>query len=87
MSNNRKMDRKYAKSIDIRGEMCPMTFVYTKLALEGLEKGDILEVILDFPAAIKNVPDSCKRQNLADLIEIQELNSKNKEWILILRRL
>lgn len=75
------------KKIDIKGYTCPMTFVYTKLALEELKKGDILKVELDFPPAIKNVPENCKRQNLADLIEIREINKSTETYELILRRL
>lgn len=75
------------KQIDIRGKVCPMTFVYTKLALEELNKGNILEVLLDFPAALENIPKSCKRQNLAEVLEIKEINAANNEWILKLKKL
>jgi tRNA 2-thiouridine synthesizing protein A len=73
--------------LDIQGEVCPMTFVYTKLALEEIKKGDILEVKLDFPSALKNIPDSCKRQNLAEVINIKKLKSDKKTWVLILKKL
>ncbi|GAH25483.1 unnamed protein product, partial [marine sediment metagenome] len=58
-----------------------------KLALEKLAKGKILEVHLDFPAALKNIPESCKRQSIADLLEIREHHSDKPEWILILKKL
>ena len=76
-----------SKQIDIRGKVCPLTFVYTKLALEELEKGTFLEVYLDFPAALKNVPESCKRQGIAELLEIKEFQSEKPEWIMILKKL
>jgi TusA-related sulfurtransferase len=47
----------------------------------------ILEVHLDFPAALKNIPESCKRQNIAELLEIREHHSDKPEWILILKKL
>ena len=75
------------KKLDICGKVCPMTFIYTKLALEEMETNEILEVLLDFPAAIKNVPDSCKRQDLAELIEVKEIDSNNKKWKLLFRKL
>ncbi|MFX0035826.1 MAG: sulfurtransferase TusA family protein [Candidatus Hermodarchaeota archaeon] len=75
------------KRIDIKGQMCPMTFVYTKLALEELSKGDILEVELDFLHAIKNIPENCKRQNLADLLEVKEINPDRDIWLLKLKKL
>ena len=73
--------------LDIRGKICPMTFVYTKLQLEKMNAGEVLEVTLDFPAAVKNVPDSCKRQNLGVLIEISETDKKKREWILKIKKI
>lgn len=75
------------KKLDICGKVCPMTFIYTKLALEEMETNEILEVLLDFPAAIENVPDSCKRQDLAELIEVKEIDSNKKTWKLLFRKL
>ncbi len=64
-----------------------MTFIYTKLALEEMDSNEILEVLLDFPAAIENVPDSCKRQDLAEVVEIKEIEGNKKTWLLILRKI
>ena len=64
-----------------------MTFIYTKLALEEMDSNEILEVLLDFPAAIENVPDSCKRQDLADVVEIKKIEGNKKTWLLILRKI
>ena len=73
--------------IDIRGKMCPMTFVYTKLELEKIEPGTLLEVFLDFPPALKNIPESCKRQNLAEVVNKKLINSSKKEWLLTLKKI
>jgi tRNA 2-thiouridine synthesizing protein A len=78
---------KDSKQIDIRGKVCPLTFVYTKLALEDLEKDKVLEVYLDFSPALKNIPESCKRQSIAELLEIKENRSDKPEWIMILKKL
>jgi tRNA 2-thiouridine synthesizing protein A len=78
---------KISKKIDIRGKLCPLTFVYTKLALEELEKDKILKVYLDFPPALKNIPESCKRQSIAELLEIKDNYSDKPEWIMILKKL
>jgi len=64
-----------------------MTFVYTKLALEELKKGELLEVILDFPSALKNIPESVKRQNLAEVINVKEVDSTKKTWVMVLKKL
>ena len=87
MSSRNKPYYKNSTQLDIRGKVCPLTFVYTKLALEELETGNILEVYLDFPAALKNIPENCKRQNIAELLEIKEYHSDKPEWIMILKKL
>jgi len=76
-----------SKQIDIRGKVCPLTFVYTKLALEELNKDTILEVLLDFLPALKNIPESCKRQSIAELLEVKEIHSDKPEWLMILKKL
>ena len=47
-------------TIDLRGVSCPTNFVKAKLALEELEPGDRLELLLDDGEAVKNVPRSLK---------------------------
>ena len=48
--------------LDLSGVMCPMNFVKTKLQLEEMEAGQILEVILDDGEPVKNVPRSVKAE-------------------------
>lgn len=45
---------------DYRGVKCPMNFVKTKLALETLNSGDHLQILLDEGEPINNVPNSVK---------------------------
>jgi len=87
MNNSKYHADKNRRKLDIRGRMCPMTFVYTKLALEELEPGDVIEVVLDFRPALRNIPDSCVRQNLAEVLEIREGQSNEPEWTLILKKI
>lgn len=49
-------------TLDLRGVMCPINFVKTKLKLEAMESGEILEVILDSGDPIQNVPKSIKEE-------------------------
>jgi len=85
--NRINKDKFKAKELDIRGKLCPMTFVYTKLTLEEMSKDEVLEVILDFPPAVKNIPDNCHRQGIAELLEKVEINPEKKTWKLILKKL
>ena len=45
---------------DFRGVACPMNFVKTKLVLETIKPGQLLEILLDDGAPIQNVPNSVK---------------------------
>jgi TusA-related sulfurtransferase len=47
-------------TIDLRGVSCPTNFVKAKLALEELETGDRVEILLDDGEPVKNVPRSLK---------------------------
>jgi TusA-related sulfurtransferase len=44
--------------LDLCGELCPFTFVRTKLALEELPMGARLRVIVDHEPATRNIPRS-----------------------------
>ena len=46
------------EELNLRGEVCPYTFVKSKLALEDLERGKILRVIVDNLESAENVPRS-----------------------------
>jgi len=46
--------------LDIINEICPMTFVKTKLAIEKMQSGEELEVRLKGSEPIRNVPRSVR---------------------------
>ena len=48
--------------VDITDVNCPITFVKTKVALEELDDGDILEVRLNDGEPEQNVPRSLKEE-------------------------
>jgi tRNA 2-thiouridine synthesizing protein A len=45
-------------TVDVCGEVCPFTFVRTKLALEELPIGATLRVLVDHAPAVRNIPRS-----------------------------
>ncbi len=61
-----------AKSKDLRGVLCPMNFVRTKLELAQLKPGDILEILLDDGKPIENVPGSVRLEGHTVISEIQQ---------------
>lgn len=51
-----------SKSLDLSGVLCPINFVKVKLAMEELQNGELLEVILDDGEPMANVPKSIKEE-------------------------
>ncbi len=49
-------------TLDITREVCPMTYVRTKLKLESLPAGAVLEVLLRGEEPVKNVPRSAREE-------------------------
>ncbi|MBI5653790.1 MAG: sulfurtransferase TusA family protein [Chloroflexi bacterium] len=43
---------------DLKGEVCPYTFVKSKLALEMLDASQVLQVVVDNDESATNVPKS-----------------------------
>lgn len=48
------------REIDLRGDVCPITFAKTKIALEEMAVGQVLRVLLDYEPATRNVPRSAE---------------------------
>ena len=55
------------QSIDITGEVCPMTFVRTKLKLERMRSGEVLSVRLRGEEPLRNVPRAAREEGHAVL--------------------
>lgn len=46
------------EDLDLKGEVCPYTFVRSKLALEQMEAGQVLRITVDNSESAANVPRS-----------------------------
>jgi TusA-related sulfurtransferase len=49
-----------AQTLDLTGVVCPLNWVKAKLALEKLEPGDELTLLLDPGEPIESVPESAR---------------------------
>lgn len=59
---NMSAETKPDVEVDLKGEVCPYTFVKSKLALEMLDSGQILRVLFDHPPAVTNVSRSMENE-------------------------
>ena len=68
------------EELNIKGEICPFTFVRSKLVLEKMKKGEILRVIVDYEQAIRNVPRSMEEQG-HKVLSVNKINDTDYEII------
>jgi|TARA_B100001964_G_C14161884_1_gene567151 TusA-related sulfurtransferase len=74
-----------AEILDIRGEKCPNTFLYTKIKLEELSLGDggVLKVILDYPPAVENISTSIKSEKWAyRILDVKNVEGNTYELLI-----
>ncbi|KAB2834448.1 MAG: sulfurtransferase TusA family protein [Candidatus Dadabacteria bacterium] len=74
--------RKVDTRIDITQEICPMTFVKTKLKLETMTPGQVLEVMLRDGEPLKNVPKSI----MAEGLKILDVRQDGEFYKLLIER-
>ncbi len=67
---DQKPSSKSVTTLDLRGVMCPINYVKTKLKLEMMDEGEILEVWLDAGDPIKNVPQSLRNDGQKVISEV-----------------
>tara|TARA_B100001029_G_scaffold90176_1_gene74012 strand:- start:253 stop:486 length:234 start_codon:yes stop_codon:yes gene_type:complete len=70
------MKQKLVNELNLKGEICPMTFVKTKLAIERLNSGERIKVIFNSSEAKINVPKSLKELNYK-VIAINDIDENN----------
>ena len=69
------MEKNIIKVIDMLDEVCPMTFVKTKLAIEKINQGERIKIIYNSQEAKTNVPKSLDELN-HKVISINNINKK-----------
>jgi sulfite reductase (ferredoxin) len=73
---------KVRKFKDLRGVLCPMNFVQTKIQLSSMQSGDELEILLDDGQPIQNVPGSVRNEGH----EILEQTATDNYWKVVIRK-
>lgn len=68
--------------LDLRGTPCPINFVRTKLRLEQMSPGSLLEVWLDPGEPIEQVPDSLVMEGY----ELEGVEDRQEFFALRVRR-
>ena len=76
-------DDKIDKKLDIRGEVCPYTLVKSKLGVETIEVGQIIEILLDYPEASESIPKAMLNYGHS-VLSVDKINEK--EWKVLVRK-
>jgi len=71
------------RDLDIRGELCPYTYVKTRLALEDMETGQVLRVRVDYEPATRSVPRSVKIHG-DEVLSVE--GARQGEWEILIRK-
>ncbi len=70
------------KELNLKGKVCPYTFIETMLALEEMNSGEILRVIVDYPPAACDVPRSLKNEGY-EILAVTKTNET--DWAIIVK--
>ncbi|MBI5073992.1 MAG: sulfurtransferase TusA family protein [Nitrospirae bacterium] len=70
-------------TIDIRGLTCPYTFVKAKLAMEAMEMGQVLEILLDHEEACESIPKAMTEHGHT-LLRTEKVG--DRDWTLLIRK-
>ena len=69
-----------AKTLDVKGMLCPMPVIKAKQAISQVPVGGVLEVIATDPAAKEDIPAWVRRAG-HDLISMQQENETFKFYV------
>ncbi|AFZ54313.1 sulfurtransferase TusA family protein [Cyanobacterium aponinum AL20118] len=70
-----------AQLLDLRGTPCPINFIRSKLQLEKMSQGDVLEIHLDGGEPIEQVPNSLSMEGYS----IEAIEDKGEYFVLSVR--
>lgn len=69
--------------IDLKGYKCPYTYVKSKLAIEALTVGHVLEIIVDYDEASDSILKSMQ-DHKHRVLSVEKIN--DTDWVLLIRK-
>ena len=76
-------EHKINRELNLKGTICPGNFVKAKLALEELETGQVLKIIVDYEPAVSEVPKAMEYEG-HKILEVKRLNKT--DWEIIIQK-
>jgi len=53
--------------LDLRGVKCPLNWAHAKVRLEQMERGQVLELVLDDPRGYRDIPHAAEAEGYSML--------------------
>ncbi len=70
------------RDLNLKGIICPYTFIESMLTLEEMETNQVLRVIVDYPPAVCDLPKSLENEGY-EILEVTPLNET--DWAILVR--
>ena len=70
------------QELNLKGKVCPYTFVESMLALEEMEIGQVLRVIVDYAPSACDVPKSLTKEGY-EILDVSKINET--DWAITVR--
>ncbi len=70
------------KKLNLKGKVCPYTFIESMLTLEEMKEGEVLQVIIDYPPSVCEVPKSLKNEGY-EILEVRRMNKT--DWAVLVK--
>ncbi|MGE5254815.1 MAG: sulfurtransferase TusA family protein [Planctomycetaceae bacterium] len=81
----KKREERYThidQELNLKGKICPYTFIESMLALEEMRPDEVLRVIVDYPPAVCDVPRSLKNEGY-EVLGVNPINET--DWAILVR--
>ncbi len=71
------------RDLDLKGEVCPYTFVWSKLELEEMASGQVLRVTVDNETSARDVPRSLRAEGHT-VLAVDQVDGG--DWRIVVRK-
>jgi tRNA 2-thiouridine synthesizing protein A len=66
----------HAVMLDLRGVKCPLNWAHARVRLEQMNRGEVLELLLDDPRGVRDIPRAAEAEGYA----VAEPAGENGVW-------
>ena len=68
--------------LDLRGVRCPLNWAKAKVRLEGVVRGAAIELLLDDPKGVRDIPRAAEAEGYAVLEVVEDLSA----WRIVIQK-